>query len=77
MQQQHNFKLIFESLPVPYLILTTDFTIVAFSNAYVEVTLIDQDIIGRALFDVFPFNPNDLSSGRTKKFNRFFKSCSN
>ncbi|PVY39690.1 PAS domain-containing protein [Pontibacter virosus] len=48
----------FEAVPDLYLILSTDFTILGASKAYLEVTQLDaEDIKGRYLFDVFPDNP--------------------
>jgi PAS domain S-box-containing protein len=55
-----NFRLLFESAPGLYLVLTTDLTIVAVSDAYLAATMTRRDeILGRHLFDVFPDNPDD------------------
>lgn len=66
MTKQHDaltdshFRLLFESLPGLYLVLTTDFTIVAASNAYLQATMTKREaIIGHRLFDIFPDNPDD------------------
>lgn len=55
-----NFRKIFESSPGAYLILSPDFDIVAVSDAYLAATMTKREsIVGRALFEVFPDNPND------------------
>lgn len=55
-----DFQLLFESAPGLYLILNTDLTIVAVSDAYLKATMTNrEEILGRHLFDVFPDNPND------------------
>lgn len=55
-----DFKAIFESVPGSYLILTPNFTIVAVSNAYLAATnTVREKILGKALFEVFPDNPDD------------------
>jgi PAS domain S-box-containing protein len=54
---------LFESLPGLYLVLTPDLEIVAASDAYLKATMTTREgIIGRALFDVFPDNPNDTGA---------------
>jgi polar amino acid transport system substrate-binding protein len=58
-----NFKLIFESAPQLYLVLTPDLTIVAASDAYLHATMTKRDdILGRQFFDVFPDNPADSTA---------------
>jgi len=55
-----DFQLLFESAPGAYLVLSPDLTIVAVSTAYLEATMTRrEDIVGRALFEVFPDNPHD------------------
>jgi PAS domain S-box-containing protein len=58
-----NFWAVFESAPDPYLLLAPDpprFTMVAANEARLRATMTRrEDIIGRALFDVFPDNPSD------------------
>jgi len=60
-EQMHaHFRALFESLPGPYLVLTPDLKMVAVSDAYLKATMTERDgIVGQALFDVFPDNPND------------------
>jgi len=54
------FRALFESVPGLYLVLKPDLTIVAVSDAYLKATMTKRDgIIGRALFDVFPDNPQE------------------
>ena len=55
-----DFKMLFESAPGLYLVLTKSLEIVAASNAYLEATMTSRDsILGRNLFEVFPDNPDD------------------
>ncbi len=55
-----DFRILFESAPGLYLVLATDFTIVAVSDAYLHATMTRrEEIVGRGLFDVFPDNPDD------------------
>jgi signal transduction histidine kinase len=57
---QPDFRLLFEGAPGLYLVLTPDLKIVAVSEAYLRATMTKRaEIIGRALFDVFPDNPDD------------------
>ena len=60
-QTQEYFRLLFESAPGLYLVLAPDsFRIVAASNAYLEATMVRREhIVGRAMFDVFPDDPED------------------
>src|SRR5687767_12072748 len=49
-----------EAAPGAYLVLDPHFEIVAVTDAYLRATLtLRHEIIGRALFDVFPDNPTD------------------
>src|SRR5690349_11457197 len=60
MNREVDFQVLFESAPGLYLILSSDFTIVAVSNSYLQATMTQRnEIIGRGLFDVFPDNPDD------------------
>jgi signal transduction histidine kinase len=58
-----DFQTIFESAPGRLLVLQPNspfFTIVAVSDAYLRATMTRrEEILGRALFDVFPDNPSD------------------
>jgi len=57
------FRLLFESVPGLYLVLSCDFTIVAVSDSYLEATLTHRDdIISKNLFTVFPDNPSDQNA---------------
>ncbi|HYR95560.1 MAG TPA: ATP-binding protein [Candidatus Binatus sp.] len=62
-----DFRLLFESAPGLYLVLTPDLTIVAVSDAYLRATMTEREaIIGRALFEVFPDNPGDPDATGTR-----------
>jgi len=55
-----DFRALFESSPGLYLVLTPDLVIEAASDAYLAATMTAREaILGRALFDVFPDNPDD------------------
>jgi signal transduction histidine kinase/CheY-like chemotaxis protein len=55
-----DFKLLFESAPELYLVLSPAFEIVAVSDAYLRATLTERSaIVGRGLFEIFPDNPDD------------------
>ncbi len=61
-----DFRALFESVPGLYLVLLPDFTIIAVSEAYLKATMTERKkILGRALFDVFPDNPDDPSATGT------------
>ncbi len=58
-----DFRVLFESAPGLYLVLTSDLTIIAVSDAYLRATMTNREaILGRHLFEVFPDNPNDPSA---------------
>jgi PAS domain-containing protein len=55
-----DFRVLFETAPGLYLVLTSDLHIVAVSDAYLTATMTQRDdILGRHLFEVFPDNPGD------------------
>jgi signal transduction histidine kinase/ActR/RegA family two-component response regulator len=58
-----DFRVLFESAPGSYLVLTPDLKIVAVSDAYLQATMTQREaILGRGLFEVFPDNPDDASA---------------
>ena len=60
-EQTLNFQTIFEAVPGLYMVLTPDFVILAASDAYLHATMKKrEDVVSRALFDVFPDNPERL-----------------
>lgn len=55
-----DFRAIFEATPSPYLVLATDFTILAVNDAYLAATGSTRaGLLGRHMFDAFPDNPQD------------------
>lgn len=55
-----DFRLLFDSAPGLYLVLTPDLRIVAVSNNYLAATMTRrEDLLHRGIFDVFPDNPDD------------------
>lgn len=58
-----DFRLLFESAPGLYLVLSPSLKIVAVSDAYLQATMTRrEDIIGHTIFTVFPDNPDDPSA---------------
>lgn len=52
---EKKFQDIFESLPGLFLVLSTEFKIIAVSNTYLDAVIMDRDeILGKLIFDVFP-----------------------
>ena len=63
-----DFRALFESAPVSYLVLDPDWVMVAVSDAYLRDTMTTREqLIGRVIFDMFPEDPDDpdASSGPT------------
>ncbi len=55
-----DYRVLFESAPGLYLVLTPELRITAVSNAYLQATMTGRDaILGRGIFEVFPDNPGD------------------
>ena len=53
-----DYRLVFESVPDPCLVLDPKLRIVAVNDAYVRATMTKQEeILGRGIFEVFPDNP--------------------
>ncbi|HUP92885.1 MAG TPA: ATP-binding protein [Solimonas sp.] len=58
--QALDYRLLFESAPGLYLVLSPDLKIVGVSEAYLRATMTQREaILGRGLFEVFPDNPED------------------
>lgn len=63
-----DFKVLFESAPVPVLVLNTNLNIITASDAYLQATMTKRDdIIGKNIFFVFPDNPNDPTADGVQK----------
>lgn len=65
-----DFRALFEAAPGAFLVLAPDppkFTILAVTEAYLRATMTrSEEIVGRALFEVFPDNPADPDATGTK-----------
>jgi signal transduction histidine kinase len=62
-----NFQELFESAPALYCVLSPDLTILAVTDGYVRAAMRPRaQMIGRALFDVFPDNPDDPQADGVK-----------
>ena len=63
------FRAFFDAAPTPFLVLSpSDWTIVAVNEARVRATGISREKqVGRALFDVFPDDPNDPEADGVRK----------
>jgi signal transduction histidine kinase/ActR/RegA family two-component response regulator len=58
-----DFRELFEQAPAPYLVLTPKLEIVAVSDSYLRATMtVRSEIVGRALFEVFPDNPDEVAA---------------
>ena len=69
-----DYRLLFESLPGLYLILSPDLNIVAVNDAYLQATLTKREsIVGRHLFDVFPDNPGDPNADGVRNLHASLK----
>ncbi len=65
-----DFRLLFESAPGIYLVLTPSLTIAAVTDAYLTVTRTRrQELLGRKLFDVFPDNLDDPTASGVRNLN--------
>jgi len=63
---EHNtldYRLLFESVPGLYMVLTPELHIATVSNEYAHATKIERTrVVGRHLFEVFPDNPDDKTA---------------
>jgi PAS domain S-box-containing protein len=58
-----DFQMLFEGSPNLYLVLDPQLTIVGVNDAYCRATMTQREaIVGRALFEVFPDNPDDADA---------------
>ncbi len=71
-----DFKSLFESMPMPYLVLLPDdpiFTIIAMSDNYpLKTKTKREEILGRSIFEVFPDNPDDSKATGVKNLRASF-----
>ena len=62
-KKELDFRSVFEASPALHLLLTSDLTIVAVTEAYLNATLTKREqIINKHLFDIFPDNPDDATA---------------
>ena len=67
LHEEINFKALFEEAPGLILVLNTNFTILAISDAYVEATYTKrEDVVGKHFFDVFQDTKNITAVAETK-----------
>jgi PAS domain S-box-containing protein len=58
-----DFQQFFEAIPGLHLVLSTDFRILAVSDAYASAAKMKREaLMGRVFFDVFPDNPEDVKN---------------
>ena len=58
-----DYKLVFDNMPGMCLVLDPAFVIVAQNAEHARLTLsTNKQVVGRALFEVFPDNPNDSNA---------------
>ena len=59
-----NFRLLFESVPGRFLVLSPDLVVRAVSDAYLRATgTVRDEILGRSIVEVFPADPDDETTG--------------
>jgi PAS domain-containing protein len=59
-EPQIDYRAVFQNIPVPTLLLTTDFVIADVNLNYLQVAgRTREDLLGRNVFDAFPDNPSD------------------
>src|SRR5690606_35943334 len=62
--QQLEFSTVFHALPVPFLVLKADLTIIFASDLYLQLMhTTNQQVLGRNVFDVFPDGPASENKG--------------
>lgn len=62
------FEALFQAAPSPFLVITPDYTIIAVNDEYLRATMTERSgILGRALFEVFPDNPDDALADGTRQ----------
>ncbi len=68
-----DYKELFEQSSELVVVMDTNFTVVAASDAYLKVTkTIREDITGKNIFDIFPDNPNDITADGAGKMRASF-----
>jgi C4-dicarboxylate-specific signal transduction histidine kinase len=61
------FRLLFESLPGHYLVMSPRFVIVAVSDTYLAATrAVRESVLGKHIFEAFPDNPGDPSASGSR-----------
>jgi PAS domain S-box-containing protein len=77
MDTELDFRALFDSVPGLFLVLRTDdpvFTIAGLNKAYAQATLTKpEEIVGRAVFDVFPDNPDDPHANGVRNLKASFR----
>jgi len=70
-----DFRLLFESAPGLYLVLTPSFKIVAASDAYLRATMTQREhLLGKHIFEAFPDNPDDPAASGVRKLHESLES---
>jgi signal transduction histidine kinase/DNA-binding response OmpR family regulator len=70
-----DFRLLFESAPGLYLVLTPGLKIIAVSNNYLRATMTEREhILGKHIFEAFPDNPDDPAASGVRKLHESLKS---
>jgi len=63
-----DFRILFDAMPSPYLVLSADLRIVSVNQAYLIATKTTREgILGQGIFDAFPDNPDDPSASGVEK----------
>jgi signal transduction histidine kinase/DNA-binding response OmpR family regulator len=70
-----DFRLLFESAPGLYLVLTPSFEIIGASDAYLRATMTQREsLLGKHIFEAFPDNPDDPAASGVRKLHESLKS---
>lgn len=70
-----DFRLLFESAPGLYLVLSPSFEIIAASDAYLRATMTQREnLLGKHIFAAFPDNPDDPEASGVRKLHESLKS---
>jgi signal transduction histidine kinase/DNA-binding response OmpR family regulator len=70
-----DFRLLFESAPGLYLVLTPSLEIIAASDAYLRATMTRREnLLGKHVFEAFPDNPDDPAASGVRKLHESLQS---
>lgn len=69
MSDQTDFRAIFEAAPVSYIVVDTEWRIVAVTDSYCADSMrVRDELLGQNILEAFPDNPDDPDASGTKNF---------